>query len=141
MRFTLPLALAGSLALPADAALPPCVYDELVAAATEVVQLHRLTLREDGPADMCQMEGTVIRAFRGAFERGQRLRFSVPCAIDQPPIGATVFHATDALDIAEVVEVHFDAEGEIAGYGDGLITLEAATDAMVWRPFCGEILD
>lgn len=141
MRFALPLALAGSLAIPASAALPPCVYDDLVAAATDVVQLNDLSLREDGPDDMCQMEGTVIRAFRGDFERGQRLRFSVPCAIDQPPVGATIFHATDALDIAEVVEVHFNAGGEIAGFGDGLITLEQATDAMAWRPFCGAVSD
>jgi hypothetical protein len=137
MRFTLCLALTTAIALPVRAALPPCVYDALVAAAPDVVQLHRLTLREDGPDDMCQMEGTVVRAFRGQFEIGQHLRFSVPCDIDRPPeVGPTVYHATDALDAAEVVEVHFNAEGEIAGHGEGLIVLDAPSDAVAWRPFC-----
>ena len=137
MRFAFCLALTAATALPATAALPPCVYDELVAAAPDVVQLHRLSLREDGPDDMCQMEGTVVRAFRGQFETGQRLRFSVPCDIDRPPeVGPTVYHATDALDAAAVVEVHFNAEGEVAGHGEGLIVLEAPSDAIAWRPYC-----
>jgi len=134
----LPLALClGLTALPARAVLPPCVYDDLVAAATDVVQLEDLTLREDGPDDMCQMEGNVIASFRGRFEPGQRLRFSVPCDIDRPPlVGPTIYHATDALDAADYIEVHFNAEGEIAGHGDGLIVLEAPTEEIFWRPYC-----
>lgn len=134
----LPLALGLCLtALPAHAVLPPCAYDDLVSAATDVVQLEALSLREDGPNDMCQMEGNVIASFRGRFEIGQRLRFSVPCDIDRPPLlGPTIYHATDALDAANWVEVHFNDQGEIAGHGDGLVVLEAPTEEIFWRPYC-----
>ncbi len=134
MRLRVALVAAVLMAGPVTASEPPCIYDELVDQAVDVVQLTDLSLREDGADDICRVEGNVVTVFQGRFQPGQRLRFSVPCAIDQPPVGLTVYHATDALDIAEVIEVHFGADGEVAGYGAGLTVLDAPTNAIAWRP-------
>lgn len=125
-------------ALPAHAVLPPCAYDDLISAAVDVVQLDDLSLIENGPDSMCQMVGNVVASFRGRFEPDQRLRFSVPCDARRPPtVGPTIYHATDSLEVAEWIEVHFNDEGEIAGYGGGLIVLENPSEEISWRPFCG----
>ncbi len=126
----------ASTALPAAAMLPPCVYDDLIADAPDAVQLTRLSFDPDGPGEMCRMEGTVVRSFRGQFTVGQRLRFSVTC--DRTPVqpGPLVYFSDAELEAAEIVEVYFDAEGEIAGYGAGMDILYAPTDEPAHVPWC-----
>lgn len=78
------------LATPVSAALSPCVYDDMVAAAARVVQIDELTLGAAPFARSCRLQGTVRAVIRGDAELGDRVSVDVPCRNPDGRVGADV---------------------------------------------------
>lgn len=135
MRFAIALTLLS--AVPAVAAVRPCYLDQMVAEAVTVVQVTDHEVSEPDESGYCTLAGTVVRSFRGVIRPGMRVQTSFAC--DQPhradengvvivEPGGTTWRDAEPIAQAAVVEIHAEAEGGPAGYGWGLLPLDAPTD-------------
>lgn len=138
------LALAA-LASPVQAALPCDVTEQMVLEAVMVMQIAVRAVDEPLPErTTCRVEGEIVRSFKGPHPVGTVIETAVPCRggwtdADGAPVvmvGPEIFTSREALLAAPVIELHIGATGGPAGYGEGVVLLDAATDAPVWRPEC-----
>lgn len=126
--------LLGLIAGPSQAMIECIHYDEMVAAAPVVVQIEGAKI---GPADAngnCAVSGQIDRAFRGA-EVGGWIETLVACDNPQGIVGPVLWTAFAQLKAARVIELHLQ-DGQVAGYGAGIMLLRALTDAPAWEPAC-----
>lgn len=135
------LACAG----PVQAALPCDVTEQMVVEAAMVMQISVRAVDEPLPeSTTCRVEGEIVRSFRGPLTVGTVIETQVPCRggwtnADGEPVvmvGADIYTDRDAMLDAPVIELHIADTGGPAGYGEGVVLLEAATDAPVWQPEC-----
>ena len=128
------------------AAMMQChYYDEMVAEAVMVVQVAPSSIvppPQGGQGD-CTLTGKIVRKFKGKYPVGTVIRTSVPCEAPQtsgpqrpPMVGATMWRSLEALEGAAVIELHLAAEGGPAGYGAGVVLLDAPTETPAWRSVC-----
>lgn len=120
-------------------------YDEMVAEAVAVVQVAALSIvpPPDGGQGDCTLTGKIVRNFKGKYPVGTVIRATVPCDAPQtsgaerpPMVGATMWRSLDALEGAAVIELHLATEGGPAGYGAGVVLLDAPTETPAWRSVC-----
>jgi len=146
MKLTVPgaalcLGLAAALAAPAArAVLPPCAQDEYVRSATDVIQMTVKTVlvppgHEDMDIARCAVSGTIVRVFRGNLKVGDEITLDIVCHSNL--VGGTMYMPPKALRQAKALEVHL-SEGAPIQLGQGILTLAAPTDEMVYEPFCDE---
>jgi hypothetical protein len=143
MKTAIPLTLALLAPAAAEAALQCNYYDEFVAAAVTVIQIADTTVAPFGDAsDICMLDGTVVRSFRGPIATGTLIRTHVPCrgipgrTFEGMP-GPTIYTDYAALVGAKVVEIHAGAEGGPAGHGAGIVLLPIPTDSPQYQSMCG----
>jgi len=92
----------------------------------------------------CRVEGEILRAFKGPHPVGTLIQTMVPCragwtdAQGAPVlmVGPEVYHDREALLAAPVIELHIAPTGGPAGYGAGVVLLDAPTEAPAYRSFC-----
>lgn len=143
------LVLAGlavlGVAYPARAALECQYYDQMVAEAVMVMQVavESVVPPAGGGQGECIVTGEMVRNFKGPHPVGTRIQTSIPCEAPVPEgvtpevfVGATAWWRYAALAEAVVIELHIAAEGGPAGYGAGVVLLEAPTEAPAWEPVC-----
>lgn len=127
MRLTL-LIPALLVSAPAVAAVQPCILDEMVAEAPTVVQVTGQSVTGPDAVGLCVITGTVARSWLGALATGAQIKATFPCASPSLAPGPATYHDADEVARAGAVELHLDAEGGVAGYGWGLVTLEGVTE-------------
>ena len=134
--FSLPLIAIG-FAAPANATLPPCVYDDLMREATMVVQITDHSVRTLNN-NVCEVQGTIIAVHRGSVDVGRTLtaRFNCETGDTQPVIGGAIYSRPEGIAASAAVELHLTADGYIAAEGAGLIGLRAPTQSIAWEPYC-----
>ena len=125
-------------ATPAHAVLECIYYEEMVAEATDVVQLDGAKVSGPDAGGYCAISGHISRVFVGGLQVDGWLDSAAPCDFTQGPAGPTIWSDADALAQAKVIELHLAAGGEIAGYGAGILLLDALSDSPMWKPFCDE---
>jgi hypothetical protein len=126
MRLAAILALSALPALPAHAALQisACEYDQMVAAAVNVIQITDHKVERD--QDRCRVTGMVVRSFRGGIEPGTVVQTYFYCGEFASMVEFQ--HDPVAVARAPVIEIHGQAGGGPAAYGKGLLVLDAPTD-------------
>ncbi|NCO86885.1 MAG: hypothetical protein GW886_09700 [Rhodobacterales bacterium] len=129
-------ALLAVIAGPAAAMLQCHHYDEMVAEATMVMQIAPTDVTGPDPAGNCTVTGTIVRSFKGPHPAGTLVGTMVPCDNPQMLIGATIWQDAAALRRARIVELHIAPTGGPAGYGAGVLLLDAETDAPTLTSFC-----
>ncbi|QQA44420.1 hypothetical protein [Pelagovum pacificum] len=129
--------LIALLAGTAQAALPPCVYDDLVREAPLV--FHMSVDRVDGPdaTGLCFVRGHIATVFRGEADAAQPATVRVACANPDNLVGPTIFWDRDALAATPFLEVHGAPGKGVAGHGAGLVLLDTPTGRIEWQPECG----
>ena len=120
----------------AQAMLPPCVYDEMIAGATDVVQIVEPAVTGPDAQGICDLRGVIARSFRGALVVGDKLALSLACANVDGLVGAQIYRDPEAMQNAAAIELHLTGGG-VAGYGAGLFVLPALTEALHWQTECG----
>ena len=125
-------------ALPAQAMLPPCAYDDMIRAAEGVVQIDRIavTKAEDLP-ETCWISGTVAAVIAGPMAVGDSLRVSMSCDPAEAIPGADFYADSAALAQVPVLEIHYAGDA-VAAYGAGLVALDAVTGTTAYRFSCDE---
>lgn len=142
--------LAGLIVLgaagPAAAALECRYYDEMVLDAVMVMQVAVASVvpPAGGGQGDCVLTGEIVRNFKGPHPVGTRIQTTVFCEAPvadgvEPDVmvGATIWWRYAALAEAAVVELHIGPGGGPAGYGAGVVLLEAPTEAPAWVSACG----
>lgn len=127
------LVLAGT---PAHAVLECIYYDEMVAAAVDVIQLDGPKVGSPDENGNCSISGHISRVFVGGLQVDNWLDSVAPCDNSQGLAGPTIWTDGTALAQAKVIELHLDAGGEIAGYGAGITLLDTLSDSPAWKPRC-----
>lgn len=122
-------ALLGLGLAPAAAAINPCYLDQMVQEAPRVMQIAKQTVEGPDADGHCVLTGTVVRSFRGDIAVGTSVRTTFACSNPRLEVGGTTYHDRDAVAAAGAVELHTAPEGGPAGYGWGLLLLDAPTDA------------
>jgi tetratricopeptide (TPR) repeat protein len=134
------LSILGSAGMPAaEAALPPCVYEQAREQATYHVQIKvtRVTPPPKTPGE-CETIGDVARIFRnksGELRLGTRLAFAVSCSRrgEPPLVGGTLWRDFDTLRAAKYLEVFLnrvDGRYQVALWQSRII--DAPTDKPVF---------
>lgn len=121
------------LASPATAAIMPCYLDEMVADAVTVIQVVDQTVTGPDAEGTCGIEGNAARVLRGTVREVAPFRAAFACENPRQLVGGTIYHDRRAVARAGAVELHLDADGLLAGYGWGLVLLDAPTDAPAFR--------
>ena len=130
------VALLLSFAANASHGMIQCIYyDEMVAEAAVVVQLETPKISEPDAGGNCTISGPVAQVFAGALTQGDWIEASVPCFYDEPIAGPTIWSDEGALKAAKVIELHLDGS-TVAGYGAGIVLLDALTREPAWKPLC-----
>lgn len=125
MKLTVTAVALALAALPAQAALSPCTYDDLVKAADTVVQIDQI--RVSAPLKdplACLVEGRIAHVLRGEAAVGDGIAVTVACEWDGM-VGPTMYNDRAALAAAAMIELHLTG-GEVAGYGAGLSIIDPA---------------
>lgn len=123
---------------PSQAMIQCIYYDQMVSAAVDVIQLDAAKIGAADENGMCGISGHVSRVFAGALQVDDWVDSSAPCDNAKGLDGPTIWTDAAALAQAKVIELHLDGDGQIAGYGAGLILLDATTETPAWKPVCGE---
>lgn len=87
MKRTMAMAL-GLIPGLAQAALPPCAYEDMIAEAELVIQVQVAQVLPPDDNGTCMVDGTIVRAFRGPLETGGPVRVRVPCDNPDGMVGA-----------------------------------------------------
>ena len=125
-RLVLPTIMLLFAAGPALAGLEAKHYVARRLAADDHLQVKIAEVEDKG--GLCRVEGTVLRRFAATAEAltpGADIAFALPCAADS-------FWPAERLKAAGLVEVFLRAVPgglEVADEGQGMLALEAATDA------------
>jgi hypothetical protein len=88
--------------------------------------------------------GEIVQSFLGPHPVGTVIQTEIPCTapLDDPnaepavEVGPTFWWDFEALQGAAVIELHIAPEGGPAGYGAGVMILDAPTDEPMWTPYC-----
>lgn len=132
------LAIIGLLlaAAPAHAMIECIYYDQMVAEAVDVVQLDDAKVGVPDVNGNCSISGPVSRVFAGGLQADVWLDSAAPCDNAQGIAGPMIWTNAEALAQAKVIELHLAAGGGIAGYGAGIVLLDAPTETPAWKPIC-----
>lgn len=124
--------------------LPPYVYEEARATATEhiqveVVRVGRPAVTEYSPRGdhgRCRVDGRVAQVFRGRLHVGEQVVFEVSCATRDAeiPVGGTIWTDLNALAGARVLEGFFNREGGSLAVARDQIEIVPMVRA---APYCG----
>ena len=128
--------LAALLALcagPAWAALPPCVYDQMISEAPLAFQMEVLSVVPPDGDGICRVTGEIQHSFRGTPDSGQII-VRVPCLNRQGLVGPTIWHDETALRAARFMEIYGAIGQGVAGYGAGAFIIEGLTQSPTWQP-------
>jgi hypothetical protein len=145
MKLMMMTMVAGALALPAEAALPCDVYDQIVAGAVMIMQVvpTSVTPPEGGGQGRCTFRGEIVRSFLGPHPVGTAIVTSISCMAPFEPgsdrdieVGGTMWTDFEALRDAAVVELHISPEG--GPLDTGVVFLDAPTDAPARVSACSE---
>jgi hypothetical protein len=129
----------------AQAALRCDDLDALVAQAVMIQQVvpSEVIPPEGGGQGLCTLRAEVVRSFMGPHPVGTLIRTSIPClaplapgSFQEPSPGGATLWDFEALRDAPVIELHIAPEGGPAGYGAGVVILDAPTDAPERRSAC-----
>ena len=115
----------------AGAALPPCVYEEMIAEAPLAFQMQVTGVAGPDREGICRVSGEVLQAFRGDLTAGPVV-VRVPCLNRKGLIGPVIWTDEAALRGAAVMEVYGAVGQGVAGHGAGLFLLPAPTDTPVF---------
>lgn len=120
----------------AQAMLPPCANDQMIAGATDVVQIVEPVVSGPDARGMCDLRGVIARSFRGSLVVRDKLALTLACANVDGLVGAQMYRDPDAMRNAVAIELHLQSGG-VAGYGAGLFVLAALTETVQWQTECG----
>ena len=113
-------AILALIAVPVQAALPPCAAHHMVQEATDVVQIKHYDLIPAAAGEMdCTLTGAVTAVLRGEMKEGDVLSVAIPCEPLAGMVGPQSFTLFEDLKAAAWVELHL-TDGAVAGYGAGL---------------------
>ena len=124
----------------AQTALPPCVQDDNVRAATAVIQVAVKGVTRSPDVSVpdrrafCTVDATIHRVFRGGGSVGDPIIFQVLCSGNGMP-GPDVIYSPKALETTDKLEVHL-SDGAAVTDGPSVHFLTAFTDQIVWQPYC-----
>lgn len=121
---------------PSQAMLQCTYYDELVGLAPVVIQIENPTFTPPDAQGTCFVAGTVARVFAGEVALGTQVVAMVPCVNVDGIAGPIIWTDPQALAAARVIELHMDNPSIPAGYGAGIVLLDALTDTPAWKPMC-----
>lgn len=93
--------------------------------AAAVVQIDSVEVERHGDGSTCRVEGMAVASFRGGNEVGKPVEAEVPCRSDDMS-GPTIWHEPRSLQ-APVLKLHPAADGRVARYGAGVLTLAATS--------------
>ena len=133
------------MAVPAQAALRCDDIDYFVAQAVMIQQVvpSEVIPPEGGGQGLCTLRGEIVRSFMGPHPVGTLIRTTIPCQaplepgeIEEVIPGGDTIWDFEALRDAPVIELHIAPEGGNAGYGAGVVLLDAPTDAPARRSAC-----
>ncbi len=122
--------LVLALLLPATAVsamIDPCSQEQMIIAATNIVQIGDIAV---GPAnaDMrCAVSGTVLRSWGDDFAVGDPLKLTMQCGWVGLVGGAVWMDRADLVQV-KVLELHLDPDMSIAAYGAGMVALTEPTE-------------